>query len=112
MHEATISFKARAKEALAGKGAGDGHEIAASGLGVGIVQRVGRQGDQDHALPPFRQIGPLQVAFAFRRAALAQGQKPGQARPGCDVGGQGQPFHSAVRQNQPRACDKFRQGRV
>ena len=100
------------QEALTGEGATDGAKIAAGAFRAGIVQRVGRKGDQHHALAPFDQIGALQVTFALGRAPLANRQKPGQARPGGKIGGQGQPFHGGVSQHQTRPGDQFRQRRV
>ena len=52
------------------------------------------------------------MAFALGGAALAQGQKSRQPRPCGKVGWQGQPFHGAVGQDQPRACDQLGQGRI
>ena len=94
-----------------GNPAANNNPVAFSGGGASFapVQAMTVGGKATSTLQG-NQIGPLQVAFAFRRAALAQRQKPGQPRPSQQIGRQRQPFHRAVGQHQPRACDQFRQG--
>ena len=107
---AAIIAGGRPQKTLARKAAHHRQQIGAGGFG--LFQRVGRQGDQDHALPPFQQIGALQMALPLGRATFADAQQPGQPRPCGQIGGQGQPFDRTVGQHQPRPRDQFRQSRV
>ena len=81
-----VIVRCRAKKTLAGEGAQHVPQVADRCPGR-VLHRVGRQRDQHHALTPIQQILARQMTFAFCGSPLAEGQEPGQPRPGRDVGG-------------------------
>ena len=73
---ATVVSGSHAEKAVAGETTG--HRCQVRLRGRTCFHRIRQERDQDHAGPPFGEIGAGEVAFAFRGTTLADGEEPGE----------------------------------